>query len=130
MSDIGSLVIAIVELCCLDVGHGPSEFLRTYWIEAYSLHAFTGDEAQDTEYVQNIIDQWGMLVPMVNRTPNLHFKFENPMSSVNEYEKLQNELLPYPPQCIIATPSNVLVHRQRGKCAFPHVVCWGVVDSR
>ncbi|KAF8803424.1 hypothetical protein BYT27DRAFT_7195720 [Phlegmacium glaucopus] len=65
-SDIGSLVIAVVELRCLDVGHSPSTFSRTYWIETYSLRAFTGDKTDDTEYVQDIIKQCSMLTPRVD----------------------------------------------------------------
>ncbi|KAF8803390.1 hypothetical protein BYT27DRAFT_7340883 [Phlegmacium glaucopus] len=64
-SDIGSFVLAIVELRCLDVSHGVSTFWRTYWSEALSLRALTPHNALDEQFVQNIIDHWQKLNPSI-----------------------------------------------------------------
>ncbi|KAF8814987.1 hypothetical protein BYT27DRAFT_7249570 [Phlegmacium glaucopus] len=60
-SDIGSFMVAVVDLRCVDVSDRFLMFHRMYWIEAYTFHIFTTLDAFDEEYVQGIIKHLGPL---------------------------------------------------------------------
>ena len=70
--DIGSFVVAIVELRCLDVGDSPQAFarvsiyfysrkrvliykLQTYWIEALSLRSLSAHDPTDEEFIDKVV---------------------------------------------------------------------------
>ena len=81
-TDIGGFILAIVELRCLDVGHGPSTFSRvrpsnffffgglflcftelllmtteqTYWMEALSLCPLSAQNLTDEEFIQKVVE--------------------------------------------------------------------------
>ncbi|KAF8798479.1 hypothetical protein BYT27DRAFT_7343435 [Phlegmacium glaucopus] len=66
LSDVGSSIVAVVKLCCLDVSCGPSTYSRTYWIEMHSVYPFTANELIDSEHVQDIIRHWWMMKEFIN----------------------------------------------------------------
>ncbi|KAF8798656.1 hypothetical protein BYT27DRAFT_7264773 [Phlegmacium glaucopus] len=64
-SDIGSFVLATVELRCLDVICSASTFLRSYWMEAFELGSLKANNCSDEEFVKNIIEHWQLLNPSI-----------------------------------------------------------------
>ena len=76
--DMGSFILSIVELRCVDVGSDLSSFLRvssmcmqrdcqvtiriqTYWMEAVSLRMLTPQDLLDEGLLETIIDHWRLM---------------------------------------------------------------------
>ena len=73
-ADIGSFVLAVVELRCLDVGYSVSAFsrvrvdfmlcschwltarLQTYWMEASTLRCLSSREPTEDEVIKKILE--------------------------------------------------------------------------
>ncbi|KAF8806048.1 hypothetical protein BYT27DRAFT_7212349 [Phlegmacium glaucopus] len=60
-TDIGSFMVAVVDLQCVDVSDCFLTFHRTYWIEAYTFDIFTTLDAFDEEYVEGVVKHLGPL---------------------------------------------------------------------